>query len=80
MFQFESNELQSLDATQRHLSEDLKDLRDISEETSLIDLVGDVSEICKPALFEMSLRLFIRRLRDASKMHPCQLGKKFIIN
>ena len=26
------------------------------------------------ALFEMSLRLCMRSLRDASEMHPCQLG------
>ena len=53
-------------STQRRLWEDLRDLRDISEETSLIDLTGDVSAICKSILFEMSVRRCMRRLRDAS--------------
>ena len=56
-----------VDATQRRLWENLRDLRDVSEETSLINLQGDVSEICKSALFEMSLRGCMRRLRDASE-------------
>ena len=54
------------DATQRRLWENLRDLRDASEELSLINLQGDFSEICKSALFEMSLRRCMRRLRDAS--------------
>ena len=62
------------DATQRRLWENLRDLRDVSEETSLINLPGDVSEICKSALFEMSLRRCMRRLNDAFEMHPCRLG------
>ena len=62
------------DTTQRRLWENLRDLRDVSEETSLINLQGDVSEICKSALFEMSLRRCMRRLRDASEMHSCPLG------
>ena len=45
--------------------EDLRHLRDVSEETSLIHLNGDVSEIWKSALFEMSLRHW----RDISEMH-----------
>ena len=56
-------------------------LKDASEETSLINLQGDVSEIYKSALFQMSLRRCMRRLRDASEMHPCPLysQKRFII-
>ena len=65
------------DATQRRLWENLRDFRDVSEETSLINLQGDVSEICKSALFETSLRRCMRRLRDASEMHPCPLGRRF---
>ena len=65
------------DATQRRLWENLRDFRDVSEETSLINLQGDVSEICKSTLFEMSLRRFMRRLRDASEIHPCPLGRRF---
>ena len=56
------------------LREDLRDLRDVFGEMSLIHLIGDVSEICKLALFEMSPRHCMRRLRDASEMHPCRLG------
>ena len=73
------------DATQRRLWENLRHLRDVSEETSLINLQGDVSEICKSGLFEMSLRCCMSRLRDASEIHPCPLGDstgrniKFII-
>ena len=66
------------DATQRRLWENLRDLRDVSEKTSLINLPGDVSEICKLALFEMSLRCCTRRLKDASEMHPCRLRKAII--
>ena len=61
------------DATQRRLWENLRDLGDVSEETSLINLPEDVSEICKLALFEMSLRRRTRRLKDAFEMHPCRL-------
>ena len=43
-------------------------------ETSLINLPGDVSEICKSGLFEMSLRRCMRRLKDPSEMHPLRLG------
>ena len=65
MPQFESK---VSDATPRRFREDLRDLRDVSEEASVIHLTGEVSEICKSALFEMSLRLSIRRLRDASML------------
>ena len=44
------------------------------ERSHLIDLPEDVSEICKSALFEMTLRCCMRRLKDASEMHPCRLG------
>ena len=40
------------------------------EDTSLINLPGDVSEICKWTLFEMSLRRCMRRLKEALEMHP----------
>ena len=50
------------------------DLTDVSEETFLINLQGDVSEIFKSALFELCLRRCMRRLRDASEMRPCPLG------
>ena len=55
-------------------------LKDASEETSLINLQGDVSEIYKSALFQMSLRRCMRHLRDASEMHPFPLysQKRFI--
>ena len=52
----------------------MRDLRDVSEEVSLINFPGDVSDICKSALFEMSLRRCMRRLQDASEMDPCRLG------
>ena len=52
----------------------LKDVSEISEETSLINLLGIISEICKSALFEISLRHCIRHLEDASEMHPCRMG------
>ena len=58
MPQFEINELQPQ-----------IQLRDISEETYLIHLAGDISEIFKLALFEMSVRRYMRHLRDASEMH-----------
>ena len=48
---------------------------EISEEMSLISLPEDVSETCKSAPFEMSLWRCMRRLKDASEMQPCQLGK-----
>ena len=60
--------------SQMQLKENLRDLEDVSEETSLIHLQGDVSEICKSSLFEISLRRCMRRLKDASKMHLCPLG------
>ena len=44
------------------------------QEASLIHLIGDVSQIVKSAVFEISLRCCIRRLRDASEMHPSWLG------
>ena len=53
----------------------MRDLRDISEETFLINQSpGNVSGICKSALFEMSLIRCVRRLKDAFEMHPCRLG------
>ena len=45
-----------------------------------MNLPGDVSEICKSALFEMSLRRCMRRPRDASEIHPCRLGIYFYFN
>ena len=42
-------------------------------ERSLTSLLEDVSEIWKSAVFEMSLRRCMRRLRDAYEMHTCQL-------
>ena len=62
------------DATLRRIWENQGDLRDVSEEMSLTNLPGDVSEICKSALFEMSLRRCMRRLKNASEMHRCWLG------
>ena len=62
MSYFECQELQNLG-----------DLTDVSEETSLINLLGEVSEICKSALFKMSLRRCMRCLKDASEMYSCRL-------
>ena len=56
------------DATQRRLWENLIDLRDVSQEASLINLLGDISEICKS----------VGRLKDASEMHSCRLVKALI--
>ena len=53
-------------ATQRWLWEDLRDLIDVSEETPLLNLNEDVSE--------MSLKHCMRHLRDGSEMHPWWLG------
>ena len=64
------------DAAQRRLWEDLRHPRDVSEEASLTELTGDVSEICKSALFEMFLRRCMRCLSDASEIYPCRLGGK----
>ena len=61
------------DATQKRLRESLRDLRDVSGETSLLNLPEDVSEIVKSPLFEISLGHCIRRLRHASEMYPCRL-------
>ena len=66
------------DAAQRRLGENLRDLRDVSEETSSMSLQGDLSEISKSALIEMSLRRCMRRLKDASQMHHCWLGNLFL--
>ena len=44
------------------------------QEASQIHLSGDVSQIVKPAVIEISLRYCMRRLRDASEMHPSWLG------
>ena len=68
------------DATQRRLQENLRDLWDVPEETPLINLPVDVPEICKSTLFEMSLRHCMRRLIDASEMHPCWLGSFRIVS
>ena len=38
---------------------------------------GDLSEISKSTLIEMSLRRCMRRLKDASQMHHCWLGNLF---
>ena len=57
----------------------MRDLRDISEETPLINLPRDVLGICKSAIFEMSLRRCMRHLKDASEMHPCRLGRFFLL-
>ena len=54
MLPFESNELQS-QLQLRDVPEKTRDLRDVSEEAFLMQLTGDVSEICKSAPFEMSL-------------------------
>ena len=62
------------DATPRRLWENLREFRDVSEKTSLINLPGELSQIYKSVLFEMYLRRFMRRLKDASEMHPCWLG------
>ena len=40
----------------------LRDLRDVSEGTFLINFPGEVLGICKSALFEMPLRRCMRRL------------------
>ena len=57
----------------------MRDLRDISEETPLINLPRDVLGICKSAIFEMSLRRCMRHLKDASEMNPCRLGHFFLL-
>ena len=57
----------------------MRDLRDISEETPLINLLRDVVGICKSAIFEMSLRRCMRHLKDAPEMHPCRLGRFFLL-
>ena len=66
-----------LDATRRSLWENLRDIRAVSKDTSLVTLLGDASDIPKSALFEMCLRRCMKRLKDASDMHPCQPGKYF---
>ena len=66
-----------LDVTWRRLWENLRDLRVVSKEMSLVTLPGDVSEIPKSALFEMYLRRCMRRLKDAFEMHPCRPRKYF---
>ena len=43
-------------------------------------LTGGISVIYKSALFGMSLRSYMRRLRDASEMHPCRLGMLLLTN
>ena len=43
----------------------------VSEEASLINLTGDVSKICKSAIFEMSLRRCMRRLRAEATLQRC---------
>ena len=61
----------------KDVSENLKnvrDLGDVTEETSLISLRENFSEICKSTLFQMSLRHCMRRLKDASGMHPWRPG------
>ena len=63
------------DTTQMHFRTNLRDLRDVYEETSLIDLTKNVSGICKLALFETSLRRCIKHLKNASEIHPCRLKK-----
>ena len=78
--------LRKLERSQRHFWGDVSDqspgrrLQSISRETSLINLPGDLSEICKSALFEMSLRRSMGRLRDASEMHPCPLRRTSLTN
>ena len=57
------------DGTQRRPWENLRDLRDVSDETSLTNLQQDVSEICKSALFETSLRRLWDAVWDVSEMH-----------
>ena len=41
--------------------------------------LGDVSQICKSALFEMSLRRYMRRPKDASEMHLCRLDSNMTV-
>ena len=64
------------DATERRLLEGLEHLRGVSGGAPLIGLPGDVPGIWKSAPFEMSLRLSMRRLRDASEIHPCPLESR----
>ena len=78
MLQFEGQELQSQIQLKDVSQKKVKYLRDVSEEASLINLPGEVSEICKSALFEMSRRCCTRRLKDASEMHPYWLGNQFV--
>ena len=42
-----------------------------------MNLPEDVSDICKSALFEMSLRHCMIRLKDAPEMHQWRLGESF---
>ena len=65
------------DATERCLLGGLGHLGGVSGGAPLIGLPGDVWGICKSALFEMSLTLSMRRLRDASsEIHPCPLESR----
>ena len=41
-----------------------------------LNILGDVPEVCKSTLFEMPMRRCMRRLKDASEMPSCRLGKK----
>ena len=43
----------------------------MSQETPLINLPGDVSEVCKSALFEMSLRQCTRHLKAVCRWKHC---------
>ena len=63
------------DTTQMDFRTNLRDLRDVFEETSLIDLTKNVSGICKLALFETFLRRYIKHLKDASEMDSYRLKK-----
>ena len=53
------------DATQRSLWENLRDLRDFSEEMALISLREGVSEMCKSALSETLYETSQRYIWDA---------------
>ena len=77
--QFEGQELQLSNSTQRHPWKNLIDLRKASQETSLINLLENVTQICKSVLFEMSLRHCMRRLKNISMLAGKDIYCKIII-
>ena len=54
MFQFECQELQSQIQLKDVSENKAGDLKNVSEESPLINLTKEISEICQSALFEMS--------------------------